>query len=374
MTNKVCLVGPVHPYRGGIAHFTGLLAAEFARDWQVLVASFTRLYPSVFFPGKTQFDDGGSPPDVESVRVIDSINPFTWWRTARTIARFEPDLVVFTWWHPFFAAAYATITFFAKRRPRARVVFLCHNVLPHESSPLDRILTRLGYAQVNHFLVQSQQDKRDLLRLKPGARVAVRPHPVYDFFNRGRCTREDARKQLAVDGRVILFFGLVRPYKGLRLLIDAFASGVRQLQTTLLIVGEFYEDKQPHLDRIRELSIESHVRVVDRYVPDEEVETYFRACDLVVLPYLSATQSGITQIAYGFDKPVIVTAVGGLPDVVEDGVTGFVVPPRDPDALARAISRFFLENMGEPMQRGVAAARARFSWAACKEALVELSR
>ncbi len=374
MTKKVCLVGPVHPYRGGIAHFNALLAGEFAGDHDVLIASFKRLYPSFLFPGRTQFDTGGSPPAAESIRVIDSINPFSWWRAARSIAHFTPDIVVFSWWHPFFAPAYATVIFFLKRMARARIVFLCHNVLPHESSALDRMLSRLAYRQVNRFLVQSQEDHRRLLAMKPAASVEVRPHPIYEFFNRGAYSREDARRELDLEGRVILFFGLIRPYKGLRLLIDAFASGAEQLQGTLLIVGEFYENKQPYLDRIRECGAADSIRVIDAYVPDGEVEKYFHACDLVVLPYLSATQSGIVQIAYGFDKPVVVTAVGGLPDVVEDGVTGFVVPPGDADALERAMRRFFQENMSETMQRGVSEARKRFSWAACKEALVELGR
>ena len=227
---------------------------------------------------------------------------------------------------------------------------------------------------MNRFLVQSSEDERTLLRLKTNTRVAMRPLPIFDFFDRGEYSRERARHELGLEGRVILFFGLIRPYKGLRFLIDAFARIAGQLEATLLIVGEFYEKKEPYLKQIRMSGVEDRVRVIDRYVADEEVEKYFLACDLVVLPYLSATQSGIVQIAYGFDKPVVVTTVGGLPDVVDDGVTGLLVPPADADALDHAIRRFFEDDLGESMTRGVAAARERFSWTACKEALVELGR
>jgi glycosyltransferase involved in cell wall biosynthesis len=373
MTKRVCLVGPVYPYRGGIAHFTSVLAKEFGQDHDVLVVSFKRLYPSFLFPGRTQFDESGEPLDVPSKRLINSMNPFSFWSAARLMRSFGPDLIVFQWWHPFFAVAYATIVFLLGRALKRKVVFLCHNVLPHERSVIDTILIRLGFSQVGRFLVQSQEDRRSLLSMRKDAIVSVHPHPIYDAFNKGRHTRETARREIGVDGRVVLFFGLIRSYKGLRVLIQAFAKTVRCMEATLLIVGEFYEDKQPYVAEIEKLGLESHVRMLDRYVPNEDVEKYFVACDVVVLPYLSATQSGITQIAFGFDKPVVVTRVGGLPDVVEDGVTGYVVTPGDPDALSEALLEFFQEDVARRMQDAVSKAKHRFSWGRCRETLCDLA-
>jgi glycosyltransferase involved in cell wall biosynthesis len=371
---RVCLVGPAYPYRGGIAHFNSNLAREFSRTHDVHVVNFTRLYPSFLFPGKTQFDDSDSPLRVESERIIDCLNPFTWFRAGRAAAAFEPDLVVFQWWQPFFGPAFRSVCFSLGRRCKAPVVFLCHNVLPHETSIHDHALISIGLGGAAAFLVQSIEDGNNLQRLKKGALMDINPHPIYDFFNQGAYDRDSAREKLGVDGRVILFFGYVRGYKGVGILIEAFANVLERMEATLLIVGEFYDDRAPYDARIAELSLGPRVRVVDRYVPNEEVEAYFRAADLVVLPYLSATQSGIVQTAFSFETPVVVTAVGGLPDVVTDGSTGYVVPKNDPGALADAVARFFDEAAGERMAANIRADQDRFSWGRCVDKLVALGR
>jgi glycosyltransferase involved in cell wall biosynthesis len=375
MTRRACLVGPAYPYRGGIAHYNSLLAREFAKDHDVLVVNFKRLYPSVLFPGKTQLDESGEPLSVASVRVIDSLDPTSYWRAARRIARFDADIVVFQWWHPFFAPAYASIAGLAKRmRPatRGRIAYLCHNVMPHETSPVDRALIKLGLGRADAFLVQSEEDRSRLLRVVRNAKVAVNPHPIYDVFNRGRYTKERAREELGVSGRVLLFFGYVRPYKGVGVLLDAFAEIVRRMEAVLFVVGEIYEGRERYAALVKQLGIENRVRMIDRYVANEEVEKYFAAADLVVLPYLSATQSGVVQVAYGFDKPVVVTAVGGLSEAVEDGVTGYVVPPNDPAAVAGAVIRFFDTGVEQAMALGIGRVKERFSWERCKRALIGL--
>jgi glycosyltransferase involved in cell wall biosynthesis len=371
---KVCLVGPAYPYRGGIAHFTSLLAKEFAGSHDVFLINFKRLYPDFLFPGKTQFDESGSPLEVVSERIIDTLNPFSFFTAARAIARQRPDLVVFQWWHPFFAFAYWTTAFLVKRFCKARVVFLCHNVLPHEASVFDRLLIKIGFAQADAFLVQSGEDRDNLERIKRRPRADLHPHPIYDVFKRGEVTREQARERLGVDGPMLLFFGYIRPYKGLRVLLEAFAGVVSNRPAGLFVVGEFYEDKAPYLQLIDRLSLGGRITLVDRYVPNEEVELYFAACDLVVLPYLSATQSGIVQIAFGFDKPVVVTAVGGLPDVVDHGETGYVVPPNNPDALAGAVIEFFEKGKAGEFSRNIQTVKERFSWARCVEKLIGLGR
>jgi glycosyltransferase involved in cell wall biosynthesis len=367
---RVCLVGPAYPYRGGIAHFNSSLALEFARDHTVRIVNFTRLYPAFLFPGKTQYDDSKSPLEVDSHRMIDCINPITWVRAGRAISRFDPELVVFQWWHPFFGPAYRIVASSSGRH--APIVFLCHNVLPHESSAFDRTLMKIGFGGSDAYLVQSREDGENLRRIYEDPVMAVNPHPIYDFFDGHRYDRSSARRALDVDGPVVLFFGYVRPYKGLGVLIDAFAEVLRRIPATLLIVGEFYEKREPYDRRIADLSIGGHVRVVDEYVPNEDVEKYFKAADLVALPYVSATQSGIVQTSYCFGKPVVVTDVGGLPDVVTNGETGYVVPRNDSGTLAGAIVRYFEEDAGARMADNIRAGLDRFSWRRCVQTLVSL--
>jgi glycosyltransferase involved in cell wall biosynthesis len=369
---RICLVGPAYPYRGGISHFTQMLALAMDGAHETRIVGFSRLYPSILFPGKTQYETQGARVRVESVRAIDSINPFSWRRAARVMRDFAPDLVVVQWWHPFFAPALRGVLGRFLRVRRVPVVFLCHNVLPHEGSRLDRVLARWGFAKADAFLVQSTEDRARLLAIRPDAPVDVHPHPVYSQFAHGGVDRDGARRQLGVSGRVLLFFGLIRAYKGLPTLLRAFARVADRLDATLVVAGEFYEDRRPYDALVAELGIGARVRIIDRYVPDDEVAVYFRAADLAVLPYTSATQSGIVQTAFAFELPVVVTAVGGLPDVVDDGVTGYVVPPGDPQALAAAIERFFAPGTGERMAAAIRAQADRFSWSGCVEKLLAL--
>jgi glycosyltransferase involved in cell wall biosynthesis len=348
-----------------------MLSRELRASHDVLLLNFSRLYPERLFPGRTQYDESESSLRDESLRVIDSIGPFTWSRAARAVLDFRPDVVVFQWWQPFFAPAMRAISARIRRRSQARVVFLCHNVLPHEARPMDRALVKMGLKHGHGFVVQSREDGATLLSLVPGAKVVFSPMPVFDVFAGDTQTRTDARRKLGVEGRVLLFFGLVRAYKGLATLLEAFARCGERLNATLLVVGEFYEDRKPYDDMLRACGIESRVRVVDRYVPNEEVGTYFRAADVVVLPYVTATQSAIVATSFSFERPVIVTRVGGLPDLVEDGVTGYVVAPQNPEELAYAIERFYGEGAGERMAEAIRARSSRFTWRRCVDAVLE---
>jgi glycosyltransferase involved in cell wall biosynthesis len=369
---KICLVGPAYPYRGGIAHFTSMLTREFGREHDASIVNFSRLYPSALFPGKTQYDNTDSALRIDSDRIIDCLNPLTWLKAGRAVAALAPDLVVFQWWQPFFGPAFRTVCLFLKRRCQTVIVYLCHNVLPHESTAVDRLLIDIGLARADAFLVQSNEDARNLQQIRKNVPVAVNPHPIYDFFDQGKYDRRSAREALGLDGPVILFFGYIRKYKGLGVLLEAFARVLERLQATLLVVGEFYDDREPYDDLIAGLSLGGRVRVVDEYVSNEDVEMYFKAADLVALPYLSATQSGIVQTAFSFEKPVVVTAVGGLPDVVRDGITGYVVPRENPVALADAVVRFFEDDAADRMAENIRADLARFSWNRCAEALLAL--
>ncbi len=362
----LAVFGPYHPHRGGIAHHTTLLAETLAHDHPVLGLGFKRLYPGMLFPGRTQLDDSAAPLVPRGVRVehiVDCIGPHTWLQAAAAVRAFGAKLLIVQWWHPFFAPASATIARGA-RRAGARVLYLCHNVLPHERSAADLFLIKWGLGAADGFLVQSQSDFDVLGRLFPNKPRQLTPHPAYTFFEQGKVAPEAARAKLGVAGPVVLFFGLVRAYKGLDVLLRAIAVARRTVPVTLVVAGEFYQDRAPYDALIAELGLESAVVVHDRYIANEDVETYFRAADVVVLPYVSATQSGIAQIALSFERPVIVTRVGGLPEAVRDGETGRVVPPRDPEALGGALTEFFAPGASARYARHLKGAAEQFSWSA----------
>ena len=372
---RVALLGPTHPYRGGIAHYTTLLARAFAISHETHIVSFTRLYPGLLFPGATQFDRSAEAllPPVEPERLLDSVNPLTWRRAGMRLRALRPDLLIVPWWHPFFGPSLGTAARIARRGGGPKRIFLTHNVEPHESSPIDRWLADYGLGAADGFLVHARAEAD---RLRPRARgrpIRVHPHPSYEFFSERRPSREAARAAIGARGRVILFFGYVRPYKGLRDLLEALRVARGDAWDQLYVVGEFYEPRDRYDAALQDPALQGKVKVVDRYVPNEEVADYFAAADLVALPYRSATGSGIAQIAFGAGVPVIATRTGGLEEVVEEGVSGLLVPPSDPRALARAIERYFGEDLGPRLREGVAAARGCFTWEALRDALLSLS-
>jgi glycosyltransferase involved in cell wall biosynthesis len=367
---RIALVGPAWPYRGGISHYNTCLAEELRTTHEVEVVNFSRLYPGFLFPGKTQYDESKDAHRVDSVRMIDSINPFTWVRTGFHLVRSRPDAVLVQWWHPYFAPAIFKICSIVRMLTKTRIIFICHNVVPHEKSLIDRMLARLAFSTAHGFMVQSEEDRGNLLAMKKKAAVEIHPHPIYDFFRTGDTSRDEARNVVGEGpGNLVLFFGYIRAYKGLEFLIRSMSEVLKSIQARLLVVGEFYEDREPYDRLVRELNLEDSVRFVDRYVENEEVQQYFSACDLVALPYISATQSGIAQIAVAFDRPMIVTRVGGLPEVVAEGRTGFVVDPGDPSALASGIVEFFAGDMAEKMAPYFEEEKKRFSWESMGRAL-----
>ncbi len=380
---KLAFLGPAPPLRGGIVTYYGLLArALAARGHEVFWASFRRQYPGFMFPGSTQEGETAAWLDHPNLPRFVPWSPLSWWRTYRDIRREAPRAVVIKYWIPFFAPGFWAVTWLLRRRTQVRVVYLLDNVIPHEKYPLGLFLTRQALRQGHGFIAQSAQVRRDLEAVLPGVdgrHVVEAPHPVYDFGapGRPRPTREEARARLDLPpaARLVLFFGFIKPYKGVLHLVDAapllkerYGDGVR-----VLIVGDVYGDRQPYLDRIAASGAADIIRLVDGFVPDELVESYFVAADLVVLPYVSATQSGIVQIAYNYDRPVVTTDVGGLPEVVQEGRTGFLVPPGDPAALAVAIARFFDEDKAAEFAAAVAAEKRKYSWERMAEAVEELA-
>ena len=373
---KAAILGPTYPHRGGIAHYTTLLARALDTRHELTIVSFRRLYPAFLFPGTTQLDTSATAiePPVRPEPILDSLNPFSWARAGARLRALAPDFVVVPWWHPFFGPSLGTAARRARAGgPRPARIFLCHNVAPHEGTPIDKALTAYGLGGADAFLVHARSEAAKLERLAAGRPVRVHPHPSYGIFSEGAPSREAARAALDLDGRVILFFGYVRPYKGLDDLLRALALARRDAWDRLVIVGEFYEAPGRYKALLEHPAIKDRVRVVNRYVANEEVARYFAAADVVALPYREATGSGIAQIAFGAGVPVIATRTGGLEEVVEEGVSGLLVPPRDPRSLARAIERFFDEHLAETLRAGVAQSRSRFGWDGLVEAIEALA-
>ena len=369
----IVIVGPAYPLRGGIAHFNATLAQELGKRHRVETVTFSRQYPSLLFPGTTQGDLSAPLQAVPAPQLIDSINPLNWIRVGRQLRRRNADIFIFHYWMPFFAPCFSTIARVAARGTRARVILICHNLLPHERHPLDATLTRAMIRSADSLIVLSETVERELNEFQPGARYRIVPHPVYSMFGE-TLDRRAARSQLGITAdRVLLFFGYIRKYKGLRTLLEAMALLPESFGVQLLVVGEFYEDARPYRELIASRGLDSRVRLVPEYVPNERVNAYFSAADAVVLPYLSGTQSGIAQIAFNFDRPLIATSVGGLGEVVKSGETGLVVPPGDPAALADAIRQFYGRNLGEPLSAGVRTAKQAYGWKRMTDAIEVLA-
>ena len=363
---KIIIIGTAFPLRGGIAHFNALLARHLAKRHEVETITFKRQYPALLFPGKTQQENTDVKDIQPAPQWIDSINPFNWYKVAKNISRRNPDLLIFKYWLPFFGPCFGTIARRVKKMSGAKVMFICDNIVPHEKRPGDKLFTRYAFRSVDYFIVQSQSVEKDLLTNFPEAVYAISPHPLYEYFG-AQIQKDDARARLGiVEQKVILFFGYIRPYKGLSVLLDAMKEIDQRKDKIgsvfLLAVGESYEDVRKYHKHIVRLGISSRVRIISEYVPNEMVVTYFSAADVVVLPYLSATQSGIVQIAYNFEKPVIATDVGGLSEVVLDGVTGFIVPPNNSTALADAIGKFYIQKKESLFSNNVKIEKRKYSW------------
>ena len=362
---KIAVLGLTYPFRGGIAHHSTLLVRSLRRKYCVEFITLSRQYPALLFPGKTQYDDSAQGLKEENQPLIDSVNPVSWVKAALAIKRAKVDLVVVQWWNPFFGLAFGTIANLLSVISKTKVCFLCHNVMPHESTLLDRVLSRYAFLATRYFIVHSDEDKANLLCLKPRAVVRKNVHPTLSIFGEfASYEKTQARVKLGIrpDQKTLLFFGLIRPYKGLKCLIQAMAIVVKSMECVLLVVGEFYEPKDEYLVLIKELGLEANIVVRDEYVKNEDVPLFFSSADVVVLPYVTATQSGIVQIAFGLNKPVITTNVGGLPEAVAAGKTGFVVDPESPDKLAGAILKYYEGNYEAKFSERIKENADAFSW------------
>jgi glycosyltransferase involved in cell wall biosynthesis len=345
---KIVLIGPAYPIRGGNALFVAHLYESLAAANDVQVISYSRLYPGFLFPGVRQTDISTvAVKKHPSVHIIDCLNPLTWWKAARLAASMNPDMLVFTWWNPFFGFIVRTIGSAFKHRSKKPVVIIAENVISHEGRWIDVFLTKIALQTADRFLVLSKVVEDGIKKLYPQKKVFRSSLPIYDCYQSPiLLTQQQAQKQLGVeDKKVLLFFGYIRQYKGLMNIIEALPSIRKHISNAhLLVVGEFYDNPQPYLDTIKRLGLENNITIFNEYVANEAVHLYFTASNLAVLPYNEATQSGILSIAYGFAKPVVVTDVGGLSELVDEGKTGFIVPPHDIPKLADSVVRYFIEN------------------------------
>lgn len=335
---RLTIVGPAYPLRGGIAHHVYWLHHEMeARGHSVQVVSFRKLYPAILFPGKTTTDISELKLDAHAEPILDPLNPLTWLRACRSIRSFNPRAVLIQWWNPFFAPALGTLVRLLKRAGIECAVE-CHNVFPHERSLLDRALLRYVFSPNSRFITHSKADREELLGNFGKKDVRVASLPVIPVFTGGPNERRG--------GRTILFFGIVRKYKGLDVLLRAMPKVLSEVDCDLIVAGEFYDSAETYREIIVECGIEGHVRLDNRYVPNEEVPGLFKLADVLVLPYLSATQSGVAGIALANALPIIASSAGGLGELVEENVNGLLFPPGDSNALAERLIRYFKGNLG----------------------------
>lgn len=345
MKKKIILIGPAYPYRGGNALFVTHTYESLKNHFEIKIYNYKLLYPSFLFPGTTQFDESKEQVfNIPNERIVNSINPFNWFRVAGKLTKENADLIIFDWWHPFFGFCHGVISFLISKKYKNKILFVTENVVSHEANAVDKFLTKIGLSSASKFLALSGIVEKEVQQFSKGKKVYRSELPVYDCYKQVADENiKNLRKQFGLedDSLVLLFFGYVRKYKGLDILIEAFPKIVaNNPKAKLLIVGEFYDDPKQYLELIKKLKIEDSVTVVNQFVPNEEVAKYYQVSDVVILPYRSATQSGILNVAYGFYKPVIVTDVGGLAEFVDEAKTGFVIKPNSPDAITEGVQKF----------------------------------
>ena len=372
--NKIIILSPAHPLRGGIASFSERLAKALQEEGKdVEIISFSLQYPNFLFPGKTQYSNDPPPSGLRIRTLINSVNPFNWIRVGRYLRKAEPDLVLVRFWLPFMGPSLGTILRFVRKRKQTKVVCIADNIIPHEKRPGDRIFTAYLIRAVDGFIVMSRSvgaELRQFTREKP---YSYLPHPIYDNYGEkvDRTTAID-HLSLAPALKYMLFFGFIREYKGLDLLLAALADErLKRLPLKLIVAGEYYSNQAKYEKMIDELGVRDQLILHTRYIPKEDVRHFFGAADLIVQPYRSATQSGISQLAYHFEKPVLVTNVGGLPEIIEHGKVGYVVE-QSPEIIADSIYDYFSNDRQAEMTAGLIENKAQFSWGHFLKGLTEL--
>lgn len=366
---KVVILGSAHPLRGGLASYNERLAREYMRQGHsVQIYTFSLQYPEFLFPGKSQYSDQPAPDDLYIHVKVNSVNPLNWLKIGKEIAALNADLLIIKFWLPFMAPCLGTIARRVKKNGKTKVVSILDNVIPHEKRPGDMAFIRYFVNSVDGFIGMSESVLTDLRKFDTDKPAAFSPHPLFDNFGES-ISKPEAYEKLGLElsTEYLLFFGFIRDYKGLDLLLEAMADErVRALNIKLLVAGEFYTDAKPYWDQITRLGIADKLILKTDFIPDNEVRNYFCAADLVVQPYKHATQSGVTQICYHFDRPMLVTNVGGLPEMVPDGKVGYVVEP-EPKAIADAIVDFYANHRELRFRDNVRLEKKKYAWSSMLE-------
>jgi len=361
---KIIIVGTAFPYRGGLAAYNERLAREYVKQGNdVEIVTFSLQYPGFLFPGKTQLSTELTPTDLKISRRINAVNPFSWIATGREIRKKAPDMVIFCYWMAFMAPCFGTIARYA-RGSKTKMVAMIHNMIPHEPTILDKLFPSYFVKAMDGFVAMAESVVADINHFdKENKPKAVSPHPIYDHYGDVLSKKEAAlRLGLHEQKKYILFFGFIRQYKGLDLLLEAFADKrLREFPVRLIVAGEFYENPQPYLESIIKLKLEGLVELRTGFIPDNEVRNYFSVADIIAQPYRSATQSGVSQIAYHFEKPMLVTNVGGLAEIVPDGKVGYVVEV-SPKQIADALVDFFTNDRAAMMIENIKIEKQKFAW------------
>ena len=377
---KIIVLGTAHPYRGGLATFNERLARQFVSEGhEVEIWTFTLQYPSFLFPGKTQYTNEPAPQDLLIRRTLNSCNPFNWLRVGHQLRKAAPDMLICCYWMAFFAPAYGLISRIARRNGKTKTIALVHNMMPHEPSILDKLFAPYFVKSQDGFVALSESVVRDIdkverLKLKvERSPKTFTPHPIYDHYG-DRMSKEEACKALGLpaDKDYMLFFGLVRAYKGLDLLLDAFGKVKDQLPNLrLIIAGEFYEDEAKYRAQIERLGLKERVVVRNEFVPDADLRKYFGAADLIVQPYKTATQSGVTQVAFHFEKPMLVTNVGGLGEIVHDHQMGYACDPK-PESIAEDLLDYFTNSRQTDYTAYLQKEKTKYAWSNLTKAFMKI--
>lgn len=371
---KVIIVGPAFPLRGGIANFNEALCRALNKSGSdAKIISFSLQYPGFLFPGKTQYDTGKGPQDIVIETKINSINPINWIKIARQIKREKPDYVIFRYWLPFMGPCLGTIAKHIKKSTSIKIIAITDNLIPHEKRIGDTAFTKYFVKQCDGFIAMSNSVLDDLDKFISTDKKMFLPHPIYDIFGE-KVDKSVALKHLQLNSndKHILFFGFIRKYKGLDLLLEAMAdSRIRQLGLKLIVAGEYYEDATVYNNIISTNKLENNIILKTEYISNQEVRYYFCAADMIVQPYRAATQSGVTQIAYHFEKPMLVTNVGGLPEIVPNNKVGYVTEI-DPKSIADAICDFYENNREQNFSQNIIIEKQRFLWSTFVKGLQDL--
>ena len=362
MKRKVIIIGPAFPYRGGIANFNNSLALGFAeKGADVQIYSFSLQYPSFLFPGKTQYEEGEGPKGISIFPIVNSINPFNWFKVAKRIKNESPDYVIIRYWLPFMAPCLGTIAKLIRKK--TKVFAITDNVIPHEKRIGDNLLTKYFVKSCDAFLTLSSSVLDDLKQFTNTKEKIFIPHPIYDSFGE-IVEKNKAKKNLGLDenGKYLLFFGFVRKYKGLDIMLDVMADKrIQDLEVKLIVAGEFYDNKEEYISQINSLNISKHVILKSDFIPEDQVKSYFCASDMITQTYRTATQSGVTQIAYHFERPMLVTNVGGLAEIVPHNKVGYVCDINSKQ-IADCIVEFYTQNKEEEFTENTKEEKKRFSW------------